>query len=265
MKKFIGIFFLLLTFFLAGKFVFASSGQAYTDYQYQFGLYRQSLTNFQDAITQYRQFNSLTSQQDALDKAKQLIAQRDMAAKSYFLFLNEKLNENPGITTSEAAGYRSTMTNQIAFLDQNSLASGNLQSLSDAQSLSDGFIKNYLVMQSSYRQTIVAIELGYLNYFASAFDSAAAQAQTLIGQVHDAASPEKQATLDRWLVNLANQHSLYQQKAMAIKASSLKITGDLSTQDRQFSDAQKLLNDAQDILSVGSSYLTEVETAIQYE
>lgn len=243
----------------------ASSSQAYQDYQYQFDQYRQKLSDFKVAYGQYQQFHSLTAQQDSLGKVTLLLAQRNQVAKTYFLFLNEKLNEDPGLGSADSAGYRTQITNEMSFLDQNTTQSSSISSLADAATVSNLFVKNYNAMQNSYRQTIMGLELGYLTYFGSKFDAAAAQAQALITASHDADSPEKQAVLDRWLVSLSNQHSLFEQHMTLIRTAMTKVTGDVQEQDREFTSVQTLVNSARQDLVDGTSYLGEVETAIQYE
>ncbi len=243
----------------------ASSPQAYQDFNYQFDQYRQKLSDFQAAYTQYKQFNSLTAQQDALDKVKALLAQRNMVAKTYFLFLNEKLNENPGLGSADTAGYRTAITNQIGLLDQNTVQSQTIGTLADAATVSTAFIKNYNAMQAAYRQTIVGINLGYLQYFGSKFDAAAASAQTLIAASRGDSSPEKQATMDRWMLNLSNQHSLFTEKIVLIQKALPGIKGDVQEQDRQLATIQKTMLAARQDLIEGASYLGELQDALHYE
>ena len=266
MRRYASAFIFVIAFFLVfTPFAFASSTQAYQDYQFQFDQYRLRFAEYQVAMKEYRQFNSLTSQQDALNKVQALIPQRNQVAKTYFLFLNEKVTENPQLTGTELATYRGMITNQIAFLDQNSAASQAIITLDDAVQVSDLFVKNYKEMQSDYRQTITGLELGYLNYFAKKFDEAAAHAQALITASRGGVTPEKQATLDRWLLALTNQHSLYEQKALIIKTAISKISGDLQGQERDFIKVQTMLTNARKDLVEGASYLKEVESALQYE
>lgn len=243
----------------------ASSAQAYTDFQYQFDQYRNRLNEYNQALTNYQQFNSLTSQQETLDKSKLLIAQRSVAAKSYFLFLNEKLNEDPGVGAGEKATVRTTMTNQIALMDKISSEAPPVQSLDDATKLSQVFVKNYFAMQISYRQTIVQLQLGYINYFAGVFDTVASQSQLLINASRGQVSPEKQAVLDRWLLALSTIHSTYQQQYKTIQTALPKIAGDVLEQDRQFAAEQKTLEAARQNLAEGASYLKELENALRYE
>lgn len=265
MKKFLLTLALLSLATIFAYQVQASSQTAYQDYRFQFDRYRQLLADFRIANTQYQQFHSLASEQDTLDKVKLYIAERDVVAKTYFLFLNEKMNENPGLGGSEAMVYRAMLTNQIGFLDQNSTLAPSIGSLDDATKTSDEFVKNYNTMQAAYRQTILGLELGYLEYFAGKFDAAAGQAQSLIAASRGDASPEKQSVLDRWLLALSNKHSLFQQKSTSIRTAISKVTGDVQEQDRKFTSIQTTIGVARQDLVEGTSYLLELQNALQYE
>lgn len=265
MKQLTIILLLLSLFSFPVSFVQASSKQAYQDYQYQFDVYRQRLSDYQIALTQYKQFKSLASQQDALDKVKLYIAQRNNVSKTYFLFLNEKLTENPGIGAGEVTTSRAILTNQIAFLDQNLVLAPSIASFDDAKSVSEKFETNYETMQSAYRQIVATVELGYLNYFAKQFDTSAVHAQALVAATRPDSSPQKQAVLDRWLLSLSNKRSLFQQKANTIRASLPKIVGDVQQQDRVFQELQVSINAARQDLLEAASYLKEVETALKYD
>lgn len=216
-------------------------------------------------MNEYQQFKSLASGQDALEKGKLYLAQRDTVAKTYFLFLNERLSENPGMLSSEISLYRSIITNQIAFLDQNAVLAPSAASFADAAQISKAFDTQYETMQAAYRQTIVAIQLGYLNYFAARFDAQVVKAQALIAARKSDAKPEKQAILDRWLLSLSNKHSLFQQKATAIRSGIPKILGDTQTQDRQFLAIQSQIGAAKQDLTESAAYLKELENALRYE
>lgn len=266
MKKLLSIFILVFCFIAAPlSSANASSQQAYQDYQFQFDQYRQRLADYQIAITQYKQFNSLASQQDALDKVKLLIAQRSDAGKAYVLFLNEKLTENPGIPANELSIYRTILTNQAGYLDQHIRLAPSVASFEDAARVSEQFVNNYEAMQSSYRQTIAAVELGYLNYFAKRFDGIAVKAQALINESRSEATPQKQAVLDRWLLALSNKHSLYQQKANSIRSTIPKLSGDVVQQDRMFMQLQVQFGAARQDLIESASYLKELENALKYD
>lgn len=230
-----------------------------------FGQYRSMFNDFRVALNQYHQFNSLESQQDALDKAKRAIAQRDTVVRTYLLFLNEKITENPGMISTERQLYRDIITNEIAFLDQHSTIVQSISSIEDAEKSSEEFVKQYNSLQSAMRQTIVALELGYLNYFAQQFEAAAVQGQFLIGINRASATPAKQAAFDRWLLEISNKRTLYQQKANTIRAASFKLTGDQQEQSQKFNQIQSELLQARQYIIEGVGYLGELAKALKYQ
>ncbi len=266
MKHRTGSVIVLLAILMALPFAaHASSIQAYQDYQFQFGQYRARAGEFQIAKNEYDQFHSLAAEQALLDKTRLLLAQRDTVAKTYFLFLNEKLTENPGMLSQDRALYRTLITSRIGFLDQNAVMAPSAASRDDAERIAKDFDDQYEVMQAAYRQTIVGIQLGYLTYFAGRFDSQVIKAQALIAARKSDASPEKMAVLDRWLLQLSNKHVLFEQKAREIRAIIPKITGNDIAQDRMLTDVQQLVTAARLDLVESASYLRELENALKYE
>lgn len=259
------ILFLLTASFGYVPEIHASSLQAYRDYQYQYDVYRQRVTDFRVSYTQFKQFNSLASQQRALDTLKLLLTQRELVAKTYFLFLNEKITENPGLVRNDASLYRTIVANHIGSLDRNSILIPSVGSFEDAQNISERFETNYEAMQSSFRQTIIALELGYLNYFARRLNENTITANALIAAAKTQSVPEKQEHLDRWLLTLTNKQNLYQQKMVEIGASLLTITGDIKQQDRVFIALKEKVGTARQDLVEAASYLKEIQTALQYD
>jgi hypothetical protein len=255
----------VLVFGTSATPVHASSPQAYQDYQFQFDMYRQVFSEYRVALGEYKKYGSLGSEQDALNKAKVLIAQRNQVARAYLLFLNEKLGENPSMPPAELELYRKILINEIAFLDAQTTLAPSLSSLADVEKLSQEFIKHYPILQSAFRQIIVATQLGYLRYFAKQFDGVANDGQLLITANRASMTDTKKATLDRWMLALSNKRSLYQQKVDGIRTAAFKLNGDVADQDRKFTVLLRDLSDAKQYLTEGASFFTELENALKYD
>jgi len=256
---------IVLLFLHTAPSAHASSQQAYGDFQFQFDRYRNTLSAFHTAYSTYKQYGSLASQQEALIRVQELIPQRNLATKTYFLFLYEKLMENPGLTQGQKAEYQTRIHTQIAALDQNSAQAGAIVTFEDAANLDTWYTDTYKYLQADFRQTIVGIQLGYLSYFAAKLTESAAWAQSLVILGKDANTPAKQALFDRWLVTLTNKYNEYQMHEAAIRSSMPKLTGNTQTQERHFSEIQERIRLARQSLVDGVSYLTEIEEALRYE
>lgn len=264
-KKPVLLLLLSLFLILPTGIAYATSQTAYQDYVFQFDQYRQLFNNFRIALGQYHQFNSLESQQDAIDKAKLAIGQRDVVGRTYLLFLNEKLTENPGLITSETALNRTLITNEIGYLDGHSTLVQSISSMDDIEKSSQDFTKHYPLMLAGIRQTVIAIQLGYLNYFALQFEAAAKEAQSLIDTTRSKVKPAKQAALDRWLLEISNKRNLYQQKSNAIRTASFKLSGDDIEQTRKFAAIQTDLATARQYIVEGAAFLNELGNALKYQ
>ncbi len=243
----------------------ASSPQAYQDFLFQFDIYRQKFSDYRVALGEFKKYSSLSSEQDALNKVKLLIAQRNQVARAYFLFLNESLSENPSMPPSELDLHRKIIVNEIAFLDVQTTLAPSLSSLADVEKVSAEFIKHYPIMQSAFRQVIIATQLGYLRYYAKKFDAVATSAQALINASRSANTDSKRSTLDRWILALSNKRTLHQQKVDGIRIGAFKLTGDVADQDRKFTLLLQDLYDARQYLVEGASFFTEVENALKYD
>lgn len=244
----------------------ASSQQAYQDYLYQFDVYRQNYTDFKVAKNEYEKFKSLTSQSDALDKTRIMLSQRDQLLRAYLLLLNEKLNEDQGLESSQKQLYRTLLNNEIIFLNNHSTLVTAIGSLEDADQTSKKLESHYNVLQASLRQTIGGIALGELAIRAKAYDIALADAKALINTYRGTFIPEKQSTLDRWVLQISNTRSLYQQKVDEIAQNISQFqNADVGEQDRRFQRINKSVGEARQYLLDGSGYIRELVEALRFQ
>lgn len=256
---------LLFIFFSSGFIVYASSQQAYQDYLYQFDVYRQTYTDFQVAKNEYAKFKSLTSQSSALDKTKTMLSQRDQLLRAYLLLLNEKLNEDTGISTTTKQLYRSLITSEVTFLENHAKLVPSIGSIDDAERISEQLESHYSILQVSIRQILIGLSLGQLTILSTMYDKTLLDAQTQVQTNSSTFTPQKQETINRWLLQITNKKSLYQQKFDAISsANSLLHGNDIQNLERQYSDLTKSMNEARQYLKEGASFMTELVTALKY-
>lgn len=248
----------LFFFVLPQTSVRADSLKAYQDYLFQSDQYRRALSEFTIAKNEYEKFKSLTSETDALEKTKLMLSSRDRFLRSYLLLLIEKLIENPGVGSSTRALYISLLGNEVAFLEGHSALVPSIASLSDAQTVSQKLESHYNVLQVSMYQTITALTLGNLNSLALSYDAVVSQAQKL--------ALGKGATTNRWLLQIQNKRSLYQQKVDTITRKNNSLPGsDQNELSRQSIEIGEEAAGAKQYLVEGTSYLKELVTALKYE
>lgn len=265
MKLLLFLPFTLLTF-LVIPHVFASSQQAYQDYLFQSDTYRQRYSEFTVAKNEYLKFKTLTSQTTALDKTNAMLAQRDLLLRAYLLLLNEKLNEDRGLSATDRSTYQTIINNEVTFLNGHSKLVESIGSLEDTTNVSGQLASHYNILQAAMRRTIGGISLGQLAVFAKQFDIALADASALINTNRGVFSPRKQATIDRWILQINNTRSLYQQKVDQMSQTNSQLKGSsLDEQIRNFDQIRKYIGEARQYLIDSSGYLNELVSALKYK
>jgi DNA repair ATPase RecN len=268
MRKFLLLGILVFLTAVPLSIVVASSQQAYQDYLYQFDRYRQTYSDFQRAKDTYFKYRSLTSQTAAVSAAQTMMTQRNLLLRGYLLFLNEKLNEDQGLGGSAKQQYQGNIQEELTFLETQNQHIAGLTSIDEATSTSKLLETHYVPLQITIRQTIIGISLGKLSALARAFDQNFQTAQTLVSANADVLAPEKISVVNRWLAQIQNTRSLYQQKIDEIEsfaATSFTRVTILSDIDQKLADISKKFTEAQQLLTQETSYLGEVVTALQYK
>lgn len=244
----------------------ASSERSYRDYLYQFDLYRQKYSDFTIAKNEYEKFGSLTSQTTALTNTSAMLAQRDQLLRAYLLLLNEKLNEDRGLPDTQKATYWALTGSEISFLDQHSTLVQSIGSLEDANDVSGDLESHYAVLGASIRQTVIGISLGQLAVLTRQYDTALADARALLTVNRGTFSPQKQATIDRWILQITNTRSLYQQKIDSINTKNAQLkASSIESLDDLFGDLKRELGQAKQYLMEGNRFIGELIEALRYQ
>lgn len=265
----VGIFFVLIlgSVFLP-KSVHADSVRAYQDYLYQFDQYRQRNAEFEIAKNEYLKFKTLTSENDALEKTRALLTQRAQLLRAYLLLLNEKLNESVHMIPTDKQVYQTMINNEVSFLDSHSLLIPSVGSIEDAIEVSNHLQDHYVILQKTIRQTIGGLTIAELSGLAEDYDAILVSSKNLINSSSGGFTLEKQAVIDRWVLQITNKRTLYQQKITQIKASNSELgasnVNKIDDIDERFTEIQRMAADARQELIEGNSFMGELVTALRY-
>ena len=229
-------------------------------------LYRKANSDFQVAKNEYQKFKTLTAQATALTKTKSMMVQRDHLLRSYLLVLYEKINDaNSGLTPVTREQYRQILSNEIAFLETHAQATASVASLEDATQVSRELESHYTVLQTSIRQILTGLSLGQLAILTKFYDTLVSDAQTLITTHSALFTPQKQETINRWILQIVNKRNFYQQKVDAItQQNALLDPSDFNDLDTQYNAMVRGLSEARQYLIEGIVNLTELRDALKY-
>ncbi|HCM81908.1 MAG: hypothetical protein UV63_C0008G0012 [Microgenomates group bacterium GW2011_GWC1_43_11] len=258
-------FTIILFLFLIPSAVWASSQSAYQEYLIEFDKYRAVLNEFKVARSEYLKFKTLTSQQTALDKTKQMLSQRSQLLRAYLQFLNEKLNESASMDASTKSLYQTLIANEVKFLNNHTGLMGAIGSLQDAEGVSQQLSSHYTMLQSSMYQTIVGLKTAELMALDAHYYALFTKSHTLIQENTSSYTPEKQSIMERWLLQIQNKRDLFRQKYDEItKENTVLKSSSLSEITASYQRIQKLMSEARQYLSEGTSFLQELTASMQY-
>ncbi len=264
MKRLLGLLIFLLftaSLWFSRTPILATYEEAYQGYLVAFDLYRQTNSDFQVAKNEYQKFKTLTSQATALEKTKAMMAQRDRLLRAYLMVLYEKIGDaNSGLTPITRDQYQKILGNEIAFLETHAQTTASVASLDDAEQVSRELESHYTVLQTSIRQILTGLSLGQLAILAKFYD-----AKSLITQYSYTFTTQKQETVNRWVLQIVNKRSFYQQKVDAISLQNATLNpNDLEELDVQYNAMIRGMSEARQYLVEGISNLAELRDALKY-
>ena len=265
MKRLPVVVFVIFLFFTSVGLTYATADQARQDYLFQFDSYRAKYTDFQVAKNEYAKFNTLTAQATALEKTKTMLAQRDLLLRAYLFLLNEKLNEDAGLNAATKQLYKTLISSEVTFLEGHAQLIPAIGSLEDAVHVSRELESHYRVLQVSIRQILIGLSLGQLSILSTLYDKTLRDAQALVVRYGNVFTNQKQETVNRWLLQITNKRTLYQQKLQEIMSANAQLqTTNLQELDRQYAEVTKNIGEARQYLLEGASFLTELTNALKY-
>lgn len=246
--------------------VYAASTTAYNDYLYQYDQYRTRLNEFKVARTEYIKFKTLTSESTALEKTKSMMTQRNLLLTTYLQYLLEKLNEDQGLSTSDKQLYRALLQNELTFLNGHSNLLPSIGSISDAVTVSKQLESHYALLMVTVRQTIVALTLGQLEAVNTQYLTTYRAASDLVNTSRATTTPQKQGTLDRWLLQINNKQNLYAQKRDEVSMANSALKGKtLEETDNAYRKMRQTMAEGRQYLSEGSAFMKELVNAMRVE
>lgn len=246
--------------------VFATSSEIYQNYLQQFDQYRTIYNDFQIARNEYLKFKSLSSETVALQKTKEMMSQRALLLKTYFLLLNEKIAESPSFTDQERDFYTSSIKTANEFLDTHIEFIHSVQSIKDAIQASDRLESQYSVLQTVMRQATLTLNIARLRQQVTVYNERMSEAKILIEQAKQELPIEQHLILDRWFAQIGNKRTLYQQKEDQIMQNITAMKGKNTDElNKVYTQTLTSISEAQQELKEGTSFMNELANAMKYK
>lgn len=265
-RLFTACFLLLLVCHYGTTYLFAASQEVYQNYTQQFDQYRNKYNDFLVARNEYLKFQSLNSETTALQKTKDMMSQRALLLKTYFLLLSEKIAESPNITSQERDFYTSSIKNGNDFLDTHIEFIHSVQSIKDAIQASERLESQHIVLQTVMRQAVLTLNIARLRQSVNTYNDRMAEAKILIEQAKQELPIEQHLILDRWFAQIGNKRTLYQQKESLIIQNITDMKGkNIDNLNDLYAQTLTAISEAQQELKEGTSFMNELANTMKYK
>jgi len=247
----------LLFFFssliLAQEFNF---DRAYSDYLYNYNLYRESYDSYRTARETFLKYQTLTSKNEALSKTKEMLQKQDEVIKTYSTALRVKLTENPGLSSDEQNILFLNLDNEFAWFRQHQEEINKSNTLEDLTNLSEKSKEQYKKTEVLIYETLGAIFAGKEISLREQISQQIKSLKEKVGEIR--LKGDKDTSLaERWLLEAENRLTQSQEKQFEAQQNLSKIKSSLN-KSRTYNEAQASLEKSHQFLKEANSYLKEI-------
>jgi len=247
------LFFFFSSFVLAQEFNF---DRAYSDYLYNYNLYRKSYDTYSTAREAFLKYQTLTSKNEALGKTKEMLNHQDEVAKTYLTALKLKLTDS-GLSNDEQHILSLNLDKEIDWFRQHQEELNKANSLEDLVILAGKSKEQYEKTEVLIYQTLGAILAGKETALREEISQKIKNLKEKVGEIR--LKGDKNTSLaERWLLEAENRLIKSQEKQFAAQQTLGKIKESSLNKIRNYNEAQSSLEESHQFLKEANSYLKEI-------
>ena len=232
--------------------------RAFSDYLYNFDLYRQAYQEYISARDSFLQYKTLTSKTNAFQKTFKMTQARDETVRTYLIALRMKLEETPGISLSEKSVFSLRLDNEIAWFLNHKEELSSAGSLEDLVELASKAEERYQQeTEILIYQTLHKILVGKENNLAEKINT---QIAALKDKLKEIKEKGKDVSLpERWLLETEKRLSRFEEKVSVSFEKMEKMEKNVFEDKKQtYREAQLSLEEAHQYLKEANRYLREI-------
>ncbi len=254
---------LLISFFLCTIPVFAAPVGSYTAYMTSTDAYRASQTEFTTARSEYKSFKTLTSEQKALDTAKQMMIKRNLMLTAYLTFLTDTIDQTSTFSPAAKAAHKGAITNELTFYNFNSGKTQAVHSIDDAITTNKDYEKRIADSLTVMGKAGLMITVGRLAVAGARYSDALLEVTAAVNAKRPTLSSSSVNNYEQWLLKIKNKQTVYDSTiAAATTAIDALDAGSENELTRKVSQIQGQLANAKQYLSDGMTYMNELTNAL---
>lgn len=210
----------------------AAPTMAESDFDKAYAAYLQSVDEYNDVHneyvlrrSQYLNFKTLKSQQDAHDATVRMLKARDKVVIMYLTALKEKLEEAIGVQSARKEGLIIRIDEEISWFNTHSQEVSGAGSLEDLVADSNEAEKQFSFIEPLFYEILSVVAQGKLNDFTERTDELVEAVDSKLEVIRNedregfSFSSEKFAVLDRWMFEARNRVARSKEKQITADAA----------------------------------------------
>ena len=231
--------------------------RAYSDYLYNYNLYRESHNSYITARETFLKYQTLTSKNEALGKTREMLNNQDEVVKTYLTALKLKLTGISGLSNDEQNILSLNLDNEIAWFGQHQEELNKTGSLEDLVKVAGNSQAQYEKTEVLIYQTLGAILAGKETALREEISQKIKSLKEKIGEIR--LKGDKNTSLaEGWLLEAENRLIKSQEKQFAAQQTLGKIKESSLNKIRNYNEAQSSLEESHQFLKEANSYLKEI-------
>jgi len=156
--------FLLLAGFFFVTPVHADYNQSYSDYQFLYSQYRKSFQDFTVAKATYLTYKTLTTQNDTLEKMRQVLSDRADIISGYINLISEKTKIGEGIPVSQVNTFQKVADLENSWLASHKRQIAAAETIDDLDTISADFDTRYPIILDETQKAVSIILVSKNDY-----------------------------------------------------------------------------------------------------
>lgn len=236
--------------------------RAYTDYIYNFDIYRKANLNYELARSQYLQFKTLKSQENAYNATLTLLSARDDTLSTYLSGLRKKLDETFGADGAKKEILFSKIDQEVSWHigHRDSLPSAG--TLEDPVADSNNAKTRFSLDTPLFYETLVAISGGKVIYAREKQEVILTTLKEKIAEIR-ANGDKNTQLLQRWVLDTEEKIARSRQKEA--EAYTILAKAASTTTPQTYNEVLFKLKESYQYLKEANSFLLEIIGEIKYE
>lgn len=268
MRKFISIFFIFISLLILARTAFSQEDfnfdRGYSDYEYNYSLYKKADGEFQLAKNEYLTYKTLSSKEKAIEATKKMLELRDEAVRTYITALRLKLAQTPGVDSNERETLFSKIDADVDWHKTHRDGVGSAGTLADLESDSNRAKDHFKDTELVIYKILITILLGKETDIRDRQLKLVSNIKDKVSEIRQNGD-KKTDVAERWILEAENRIVRSKDKSQ----SAMNQIGDIRRSDgnkySSYSRAQFALDESHQYLKEANSYLAEIVREIKTE